>query len=119
LKNERVHGTCYRTREEAIADLFDYIEIFYNRSRRHSTLGYQSDQASGKSESTMEKAKEKAQEALDRNTFSIPPGYVGELVIAECCRSRIPAAPTPSGWRVPTPLSRCSQDRRLPPVDSD
>jgi putative transposase len=38
LKNERVHGTRYATREEAIADLFEYIEVFYNRSRRHSTL---------------------------------------------------------------------------------
>jgi putative transposase len=42
LKNERVHGTRYTTREEARADLFDYIEVFYNRSRRHSTLGYKS-----------------------------------------------------------------------------
>jgi len=42
LKNERVHGTRYATREEAIADLFEYIEVFYNRSRRHSTLGYHS-----------------------------------------------------------------------------
>ncbi len=42
LKNERLHGTRYATREEAIADLFDYIEVFYNRSRRHSTLGYHS-----------------------------------------------------------------------------
>ena len=42
LKNERVHGTRYATREKAIADLFEYIEVFYNRSRRHSTLGYQS-----------------------------------------------------------------------------
>jgi putative transposase len=40
LKNERVHGTRYATREAAIADLFDYIEPFYNRSRRHSSLGY-------------------------------------------------------------------------------
>lgn len=38
LKNERIHGTRYRTREAAIADLFEYIEVFYNRSRRHSTL---------------------------------------------------------------------------------
>jgi putative transposase len=38
LKNERVHGTRYATREEAIHDLFEYIEVFYNRSRRHSTL---------------------------------------------------------------------------------
>ena len=42
LKNERVHGTRYGTRAEAIADLFDYIEQFYNRRRRHSTLGYAS-----------------------------------------------------------------------------
>ena len=40
LKNERVHGTRYDTRDEAIADVFDYIEPFYNRSRKHSTLGY-------------------------------------------------------------------------------
>ena len=38
LKNERVHGTRYATQDEAIADLFAYIEPFYNRSRRHSTL---------------------------------------------------------------------------------
>jgi putative transposase len=42
LKNERVHGRRYATRAEAVADLFDYIEAFYNRSRRHSTLGYTS-----------------------------------------------------------------------------
>jgi putative transposase len=43
-KNERVHGTCYASRDEAMADAFDYIEPFYNRSRRHSTLGYASPQ---------------------------------------------------------------------------
>ena len=32
----------YNTRGEAIADLFHYIEVFYNRSRRHSTLNYRS-----------------------------------------------------------------------------
>jgi len=42
MKNERVHGTRYETRDEAVADLFAYIEVFYNRSRRHSTLGYKS-----------------------------------------------------------------------------
>jgi putative transposase len=39
LKNERVHGSRYRTRSEAKADVFEYIEMFYNRVRRHSTLG--------------------------------------------------------------------------------
>ena len=42
LKNERVHGTRYLTKAEAMADLFDYIEPFYNRKRLHSTLGYAS-----------------------------------------------------------------------------
>ena len=42
LKNERVHGSRYETRDEARSDLFDYIEVFYNRRRRHSTLGGQS-----------------------------------------------------------------------------
>lgn len=42
LKNERVHGTRYGTRAEATIDLFDYIELFYNRRRLHSTLGYAS-----------------------------------------------------------------------------
>lgn len=40
LKNERVHGTRYATRADAQADLFQYIAVFYNRRRRHSTLGY-------------------------------------------------------------------------------
>jgi putative transposase len=40
LKTEWVYGFKYRTRREARANIFDYIEIFYNRQRRHSTLGY-------------------------------------------------------------------------------
>lgn len=40
LKNERVHAMSYATRDEAANDLFQYITVFYNRSRRHSTLGY-------------------------------------------------------------------------------
>jgi transposase InsO family protein len=39
MKNERVYATRYATRAEAMADLFEYIEVFYNRKRRHSTLG--------------------------------------------------------------------------------
>jgi putative transposase len=42
LKNERVHGTRYRTHAEAKADLFNYIEPFYNCKRLHSTFGYAS-----------------------------------------------------------------------------
>lgn len=40
LKRERVRRRTYATREEAKADVFDYIEVFYNRKRRHGTLGY-------------------------------------------------------------------------------
>lgn len=40
LKTELVHHRKYQTRGEAKADLFEYIEVFYNRSRRHSALGY-------------------------------------------------------------------------------
>lgn len=40
LKTERLSRTHYRTRDEAPADAFDYIERFYNPKRRHSTLGY-------------------------------------------------------------------------------
>jgi putative transposase len=39
LKKERIRRRIYRTREEARADVFDYIEVFYNRVRRHSHLG--------------------------------------------------------------------------------
>ena len=39
LKRERVNRVRYRTRDEARADLFDYIEVFYNRKRRHGYLG--------------------------------------------------------------------------------
>ena len=40
LKNELVHHCDFVTRDQARAAIFDYIEIFYNRQRRHQTLGY-------------------------------------------------------------------------------
>jgi putative transposase len=40
LKREWVQGKVYRTRAEARTDIFYYIETWYNRKRRHSTLGY-------------------------------------------------------------------------------
>ena len=39
LKKERIRKRIYKTRDMALADVFDYIEVFYNRSRRHSHLG--------------------------------------------------------------------------------
>lgn len=40
LKKELVHDEDYATRAEAKASIFEYIEAFYNRVRRHSSLGY-------------------------------------------------------------------------------
>lgn len=40
LKTEKTARRVYRTRAQARADVFDYIERFYNPVRRHSTLGY-------------------------------------------------------------------------------
>jgi putative transposase len=40
LKKEHVHHTHFRTRAEARAAVFDYVEVFYNRQRLHSAVGY-------------------------------------------------------------------------------
>jgi len=39
LKKERIRRKIYKSHAEARADLFDYIEVFYNRTRRHSHIG--------------------------------------------------------------------------------
>ena len=40
LKNEWVKGKIYESFEDGKKDIFNYIEMFYNRKRRHKTLGY-------------------------------------------------------------------------------
>ena len=45
LKKERVKKRIYKTRDLVRADIFDYIEMFYNQSRRHSHLGWVSPEA--------------------------------------------------------------------------
>ena len=40
LKTEHVYFEYYKTREQAKQSIFEYVEVFYNRQRRHSTLGY-------------------------------------------------------------------------------
>jgi len=42
LKRELVYHRHYATRDEAKEEIFEYIEVFYNRQRGHSTLGYHS-----------------------------------------------------------------------------
>lgn len=41
LKTELVMHCDYQTREEARSSLFEYMEVFYNRQRRHSTIHYE------------------------------------------------------------------------------
>jgi putative transposase len=41
LKKERIRRKIYSTREEAKSEIFDYIEVFYNRIRRHAKIGNQ------------------------------------------------------------------------------
>jgi transposase InsO family protein len=45
LKRELINGKRYTTIDQAKADLFEWIEVFYNRQRRHSALGYVSPEA--------------------------------------------------------------------------
>ena len=40
LKTELVMHCDYKSRDQARASLFDYMEVFYNRQRRHSTISY-------------------------------------------------------------------------------
>ncbi len=42
LKTELVYFERYKTRSEARGSIFEYIEVFYNRERRHSALNYKS-----------------------------------------------------------------------------
>jgi len=42
LKRELVHDRRFQTREQARSEIFEFIEVWYNRKRRHSTLGYMS-----------------------------------------------------------------------------
>lgn len=44
LKVEFIHESMFRTRSQAVAEIFEYIDVFYNRVRRHSFLGYVSPQ---------------------------------------------------------------------------
>ena len=40
LKSELIYRSRYQTKQEAMASIFEYIEVFYNRKRIHSSLGY-------------------------------------------------------------------------------
>ncbi len=40
LKVEAIHDVRFKTRDKARQHVFEYIEVYYNRQRLHSTLGY-------------------------------------------------------------------------------
>ena len=40
MKCEWLYGKCFKTREEARAAVFEYVEVFYNRQRIHASNGY-------------------------------------------------------------------------------
>ena len=40
LKVKFIYETLFRTRAQATTEIFEYIEVFYNRVRRHSSIGY-------------------------------------------------------------------------------
>jgi len=42
IKTELINQQTYQTREQAKSSIFEYIEVFYNKIRRHSTIGYHS-----------------------------------------------------------------------------
>lgn len=42
LKKELIHGRCFATRAQAQSEIFEFIEVWYNRKRRHSSLDYMS-----------------------------------------------------------------------------
>jgi len=52
LKNEWVKGKIYETYEDGEKDVFKYIEVFYNRKRRHASLGYVSPEVHGEMHET-------------------------------------------------------------------
>jgi len=58
LKVELIYQNTYQIRREAQRDIFEYIEIFYNRERLHSSLGYYSPDYRGKTKEPSYRMKE-------------------------------------------------------------
>lgn len=50
LKQELIYRECYKSRIEATMAIFDYLEIFYNKRRRHSALNYLTPEEKGQKE---------------------------------------------------------------------
>src|ERR1700744_2012002 len=72
LKRELPHHHAYATREAARQSLFEYIEVFYNRRRLHSTLGYVSPADYEAGEKSRTRAQQTASSTLDANRTQPP-----------------------------------------------
>lgn len=64
IKKELVHRTRFATRQEAHKAIFSYIEIWYNRKRKHSTLGYLSPEAFERQHQKEQHSQNQARQAL-------------------------------------------------------
>jgi putative transposase len=81
LKRERVNRVRYRTRDEARRDLFNYIEVFYNRKRRHGYCGNISPvdfeaQLAGWTSHSLDDTSEPHNEAISKASGLTPPMWL-------------------------------------------
>ena len=100
LKTERTARKTYRTRDAAKADVFDYIERFYNPERRHSTIGYISPME-------FERQAQTRSHQSARCFCNIPLGYL----VRACWRTTIDQTSLVSRFLIPI---LTMSDRRLP-----
>ena len=107
FKKELVHDEDYATREEARASLFEYIEVFYNRVRRHSSLGYRVPGRVRASRKTVNSA---------RHSWGSPPPSSPDLTgPSPAMPSRPGAADRPSTTTPDGSSSGCDRRPRLGP----
>ena len=60
IKAERVHAHIFESRDQAVLEVFEYIEGFYNRARTHSALGYLSPEEFERADWPEEKGRKEA-----------------------------------------------------------
>jgi putative transposase len=72
LKVERVYRKEYQTKAEARTDIFDFIERFYNRWRRHSTLDYQCPVAFEEAYQQQQQLTQRQQERTEQERADVP-----------------------------------------------
>jgi transposase InsO family protein len=84
LKRELTHHHCYATREAARQSLFEYIEVFYNRRRRHSSLDYLSPADYEEREKSLKSQNGKSVARASRNVAPLPRQPWGRGLAGRC-----------------------------------